>query len=155
MSSPEYDRVHYAARKLLASACTRCGATDRLEAALNPETPAGRLHLDQTINCMYSNDPLDYVTLCKACHQHMDGVEQRTHCKNDHEYTPENTSIRPDGSRRCRTCHREQEAARLVDPEARERKRLADREYRKRKPITPEQHDRNMALQRLRRQKGR
>lgn len=29
-----------------------------------------------------------------------------THCKNDHEYTPENTILRADG-RRCRTCANE------------------------------------------------
>jgi hypothetical protein len=29
-----------------------------------------------------------------------------THCRNDHEYTPENTYIRPDGRRRCRECNR-------------------------------------------------
>ena len=27
-----------------------------------------------------------------------------THCKNGHEYTPENTRIRPNGSRACRAC---------------------------------------------------
>jgi hypothetical protein len=31
----------------------------------------------------------------------------QTHCKNDHEYTLENTHTRPDGRRRCRTCDRE------------------------------------------------
>lgn len=30
----------------------------------------------------------------------------RTHCKNGHEYTPENTSVRADGTRRCLTCQR-------------------------------------------------
>jgi hypothetical protein len=36
-----------------------------------------------------------------------------THCKHGHEYTPENTYIdTDDGSRRCRTCHREREARR-------------------------------------------
>ncbi len=29
----------------------------------------------------------------------------RTHCKNGHEFTPENTRIRKDGSRACRACH--------------------------------------------------
>lgn len=31
----------------------------------------------------------------------------RTHCVNGHEYTAENTYIRPDGRRRCRSCNRE------------------------------------------------
>lgn len=30
---------------------------------------------------------------------------RKTHCRHGHEYTPENTYIRPsDGSRACRTC---------------------------------------------------
>lgn len=28
-----------------------------------------------------------------------------THCVNGHEFTPENTHIRPNGRRRCRACH--------------------------------------------------
>lgn len=32
--------------------------------------------------------------------------QQRTHCRNGHEYTPRNTLITPEGWRRCRTCHR-------------------------------------------------
>lgn len=31
----------------------------------------------------------------------------KTHCPRDHEYTPENTYIQPNGSRYCRTCRRE------------------------------------------------
>lgn len=33
--------------------------------------------------------------------------KQQTHCRNGHEYTFENTHIRTDGRRRCRTCQRE------------------------------------------------
>lgn len=29
---------------------------------------------------------------------------QRTHCRNDHELTPKNTYVKPDGERRCRIC---------------------------------------------------
>ena len=29
---------------------------------------------------------------------------RRTHCNNGHEFTPENTAIRSDGGRRCKTC---------------------------------------------------
>jgi|SRR5882757_2702477 len=29
-----------------------------------------------------------------------------THCLRDHELTPENTYVRPDGARECRTCRR-------------------------------------------------
>lgn len=38
----------------------------------------------------------------------------KTHCPQGHEYTPENTYIRPDGTQRCRTCHRQREAARCA-----------------------------------------
>lgn len=31
----------------------------------------------------------------------------KTHCKHGHEFTPENTMANRDGTRRCRTCHRE------------------------------------------------
>ena len=31
---------------------------------------------------------------------------ERTHCRNQHEYTPENTYIRPNGRRSCLTCQR-------------------------------------------------
>lgn len=34
-------------------------------------------------------------------------ASRRTHCVNDHEFTPENTRICPDGGRDCRTCDRE------------------------------------------------
>jgi hypothetical protein len=31
---------------------------------------------------------------------------RKTHCDHGHEFTPDNTRIRTDGRRRCRTCHR-------------------------------------------------
>jgi hypothetical protein len=34
------------------------------------------------------------------------GSPPRTHCRNGHEYTPENTYIQPNGHRRCRVCAR-------------------------------------------------
>jgi hypothetical protein len=39
--------------------------------------------------------------------RHNNGRAQQTHCKHGHEFTPENTAIRPDGARRCRQCSRE------------------------------------------------
>jgi HNH endonuclease len=35
---------------------------------------------------------------------------QRTHCPHGHEYSPENTAVRKDGSRECRQCVRERVA---------------------------------------------
>lgn len=32
----------------------------------------------------------------------------KTHCKHGHKFTKENTYVRPDGRRTCRTCKREQ-----------------------------------------------
>ena len=34
------------------------------------------------------------------------GPGSKTHCPHDHEYTPENTHVSPDGRRYCRTCQR-------------------------------------------------
>lgn len=34
-------------------------------------------------------------------------AEHQTHCKRGHEFTPENTRIRRDGWRNCKTCDRE------------------------------------------------
>ncbi len=36
----------------------------------------------------------------------------KTHCKNGHEFTKENTYIRPNGSRECRTCMRDRDIVR-------------------------------------------
>jgi hypothetical protein len=37
---------------------------------------------------------------------------EKTHCPLGHEYTKENTYLRPDRRRKCRHCHREQEKRR-------------------------------------------
>ena len=43
---------------------------------------------------------------------------RKTHCPQGHEYTPKNTYVRPDGTRRCQACHRRREAARwAANPE--------------------------------------
>lgn len=36
---------------------------------------------------------------------------RKTHCIHGHEFTPENTTLRKDGSRQCRTCRRKQNRA--------------------------------------------
>lgn len=36
---------------------------------------------------------------------------KKTHCKNGHEFTPENTSPQTNGGRACRTCNRERSQA--------------------------------------------
>lgn len=150
-AGPEYNRVHHLARKLLKDRCARCSATDRLQAALRPDADEEHLRVDPVSRCAYSVDPADYMTLCLPCHRRLDLVEGRTHCRNRHPYTPENTSVKRDGSRRCLTCHREQEADRMADPEYRERKRAANRG----RVLTPEQKERKLELQRIRRARGR
>jgi len=37
---------------------------------------------------------------------------RRTHCPSGHPYDSQNTLVTPDGSRKCRTCHRDRERAR-------------------------------------------
>lgn len=37
-------------------------------------------------------------------------ASRQTHCKRNHEFTPENTRISPKGKRECRTCGREKAA---------------------------------------------
>ncbi len=39
--------------------------------------------------------------------RHRTGREAWTHCVHGHEFTPENTRIRPNGNRLCRTCERD------------------------------------------------
>lgn len=146
----EYARAHYAARKCLRAICERCGAAGKLEAALRPDAPAERLALDPNIKCLFSAEPADYFTLCVPCHRTLDRVELRPKCRRGHAYTADNTSIKTDGSRRCLTCHRENEARRMADDEARARKNERDR---LRPPLSAEQKARKVALQRLRRQR--
>lgn len=150
----EYARVHHWARKRIGGTCLYCGSTEKIQAALSPDAPASRLRHDAQINCMYSTDPVDYIPLCIPCHSTLDR-SLRTKCHKGHDFSKENTSIRPNGSRRCLDCHRDNEARRLDRPGVRAAKNAADREYRKRVPMTAEQKARKVELQRLRRQRQR
>lgn len=60
-----------------------------------------------------SNNRLDNLTYGTSTENHVDQVRHgthhhaaKTHCKNGHEFTPENTDTSV-GYRRCVTCHRE------------------------------------------------
>ena len=59
-------------------------------------------HLCRVRNCV-NPDHLEAVTREENIRR---AKEARTHCKHDHEYTPENTLIGTRGERRCRTCNR-------------------------------------------------
>lgn len=147
----EYMRAHYAARKAIATTCTYCGAVNQVHAALRPDVPAEHIKIDPISKCTFSLSTCDYFALCIPCHRKLDWVELRTHCSHGHEYTPENTHIKPDGSRRCRTCHREQARAHNAQPKNRQIKNKRDKEYRAAHPMTPEQKARKLELQRQRR----
>lgn len=50
---------------------------------------------------------LDVQAVCAKCHHARDSAKARqTHCINGHEFTPENTGRKPNGTRFCRECHR-------------------------------------------------
>jgi hypothetical protein len=69
----------------------------------------------------------------------------RTHCANNHEFTPENTRWRKDGGRVCRACKRERESARRAklnsDPAYRAARQLSDRLSKRRARGTLEDAD--------------
>lgn len=150
----EYMRAHYAARNAIDKTCEHCGANERLHAALRPDVPAEHIKIDPISKCSFSLYPLDYFALCIPCHRKLDWVELRTHCRHGHEYTPENTHVKSDGSRRCRTCHREQARLHNSQPEKRQIKNERDSTYRTAHPMTPEQKARKLELQRQRRAVG-
>jgi hypothetical protein len=56
----------------------------------------------------------------------------KTHCHRGHEFTAENTVLRPEGGRRCRTCRNEGAQRRKSTPEGRTRAAARQKEYRRR-----------------------
>ena len=143
----EYDRVHYAARKLIAAVCERCGGQP-VQAALRIDTPPERLRVDGRPGTAYSTDPTDYTALCVPCHRFLDLVLLRPRCRHGHLYVAGNVSYRSNGARRCLECHREDERRRMARPGARDAKLVRDRN---RPPLTPTQRERKTELQRRRR----
>lgn len=150
----EYNRIHYAARKVIGTSCVQCGSTGTIEAALVRSADPENLRVDRGTGSPYSIRTDDYRAMCVPCHRHYDFVEGRTSCSRGHEYTQENTHVKPDGSRQCRTCNRERASERLKNPVERRKKNERDREYRKKNPMTPQQKERKLELQRIRRAKA-
>ena len=65
------------------------------------------LTLDHTCRVRHCVNP-DHLDPCTTQINTKRGYwATRTHCERGHEFTTENTRIRGDGSRACRTCHRE------------------------------------------------
>lgn len=121
-TTTEYTKIHQQARRNMDSQCSECDATEPLEAALRNDAVAESLRVDQR-GRRYSINIEDYQALCRPCHRKADGFAAcQPYCKHGHKYTPENTRICVDGSRRCRTCTREQ-AARIKAKRAPKRKR--------------------------------
>lgn len=49
----------------------------------------------------------DVEVVCTSCHHDRDNRRsQQTHCVHGHEFTPENTGRKPNGTRFCRECRR-------------------------------------------------
>lgn len=84
--------------------------------------PSHRIAYRQLIGPIEAGLTLDHLCRNKRCVNpaHLEPVthhenttraasharDLRTHCKHGHEFTPENTYIRSDGSRQCKTCRR-------------------------------------------------
>lgn len=65
-----------------------------------------RLAVDHIDNDILNNDPANLRATCQPCNVRRPS-QRRTACNAGHDYTPENTYVDPNGSRRCRTCMRE------------------------------------------------
>lgn len=78
-------------------------------------------HICRNKGCV---NPDHLMALTRAAHGLLDGRYYKTHCIHGHPFDDENTYIRPDGYKGCRTCFRE-----------RARKRASLRE-----PATPKTH---------------
>lgn len=63
-------------------------------------------HLCRNPACV-NTEHLELVTHQLNCQR---AAAARTHCPHGHPYTDENSYRRPNGTRYCRTCHREQAA---------------------------------------------
>lgn len=123
-----YKKIHLQARRTMNMVCIGCGATERLEAALQPTASTENLRVEPEKGLCYSVEVDDYRAMCIPCHRRLDLF---THCKRGHEYTPENTLWRSAGSgyRICRTCRREQDLEQLDANRARlARSRALNRE---------------------------
>lgn len=80
------------------------------------DVPAELDHLCRTPRCV-SPEHLEPVTHRENVLRGTSPSSERaraTHCKNGHAWTPDNTSHAAGGTRRCKACHRANEAARYA-----------------------------------------
>lgn len=88
--------------------CPKCGETPRTR-------KDGRRSMEMHHHKGYEH-PLEVAWICWLCHRaeqrgtrqptvYIRQVVLKTHCKNGHEFTPENTWV-SHGRRNCRGCHR-------------------------------------------------
>lgn len=73
------------------------------------------------------------VQAWKIEHGSLTGNRIKNRCFKGHAFTPENTIVRPDGRRLCRTCERDRRREKMQDPAYRARQRRYERECRARK----------------------
>lgn len=128
MNRQEYVNLHrWMARHFpKANSCDECGLEGKTQYA--------------SIGHVYTRDRKDWRELCQSCHQRLDdhpfsrggmthseetrakiaaakrAADKPTHCRRGHLFTEENTIVKKDGYRRCRTCNnvRERDRQRLI-----------------------------------------
>lgn len=108
---PTYAGVHLRLARWRGSAsshpCAHCEgpSEDWAYDGLDPDE-----RVDAMNGLTYSTDVGHYIPLCRKCHRKHDGARRdKTHCRNGHEMTPENTWVSPKtGHHHCRTCLRAQ-----------------------------------------------
>lgn len=71
----------------------------------------GNLDHNALTNLAYGTHSLNMLD---AVAHRTHNMARRTHCKNGHEFSPENTRPRADGGRRCLACRRERAARRAA-----------------------------------------
>lgn len=69
-------------------------------------SPGERRHEYDHHNGYSPEHHYDVVPRCTLCHEKREGRSTRTHCVRGHEFTPENTGRKSNGTRFCRECHR-------------------------------------------------
>lgn len=73
----------------------------------------------------------------------------KLHCVRGHEFTAENTNIRPDGKRRCRACDRERGQAKragiVYAPARRQQPKKKSKHMAAQDRISPAQHESNVS----------